>query len=173
MNNITKLSLSVVTLFLIAGCGRTLPTEPEELRKQSTVANSIAAKQGKTNTETAQPVIDEPVAPVIRVNERRQGKVAETLAAQQWKVSPSPKAIMNGTDSFKFSADSNNTYVLQALHNQTWQTMTDCTVDNVSLSGNAGKAIKQMKKGFTLDCGHYGTTSLIGFTKSYNIAFTQ
>lgn len=175
MNTITKLAFSALTLSLLAGCGRELPTEPEDRRQQSKVANSLAAQQDPTNADKATIMAnnEEKKAPVIKVNERRQGKVAVTLAAQQWKVSPSQHAIMSGSDAFKFTSTDTDSYTLQALQHQTWQATTGCTVDKKALSLNASKAVQQLKKGNRIDCGEQGSASLLGFTAVYDAVFTQ
>lgn len=203
MNKITPLAFTALTLSLLTGCGRELPPENQDLRKQSKVADSLVAQQAadnkiaadesvsKTETPSLTPVVSsasdtdvstpvnqevkvqipEPIAK--KVNQRRQGTVAKTLATQQWKMTNIDNSLISAMDKFKFTTDNKTVFTLQVFNNTTWETITDCSVDNVSLSNDGLKAVKQLKAGYTLNCGDAGTTSLIGFTKAYNNTFNR
>jgi len=201
MNKITPLAFTALTLSLLTGCGRELPPENQDLRKQSKVADALVAQQVADNkiaagesvnntpsitstvssasdTDVSTPVtqevkvqIPDPIAK--KVNQRRQGTVAKTLATQQWKMTNIDNSLISGMDKFKFTTDNKTVFTLQVFNNTTWETITGCSVDNVSLSNDGPKAVKQLKAGYTLNCGDAGMTSLIGFTKAYNNTFNR
>ena len=201
MNKITPLAFTALTLSLLTGCGRELPPENQDLRKQSKVADALVAQQVADNkiaagesvnntpsitstvssasdTDVSTPVtqevkvqIPDPIAK--KVNQRRQGTVAKNLATQQWKMTNIDNSLISGMDKFKFTTDNKTVFTLQVFNNTTWETITGCSVDNVSLSNDGPKAVKQLKAGYTLNCGDAGMTSLIGFTKAYNNTFNR
>lgn len=201
MNKITPLAFTALTLSLLTGCGRELPPENQDLRKQSKVADALVAQQVADNkiaagesvnntpsitstvssasdTDVSTPVnqevkvqISDPIAK--KVNQRRQGTVAKNLATQQWKMTNIDNSLISGMDKFKFTTDNKTVFTLQVFNNTTWETITGCSVDNVSLSNDGPKAVKQLKAGYTLNCGDAGMTSLIGFTKAYNNTFNR